>query len=201
MKILGISFSPRKNGNTETLMNEALSGAKQEGAEVELYRFAEHDIKTCDGCRVCWETGECHIADELEELCEKMLEADGIIFGTPVYFYSMNGQAKTFMDRTSVFSRPEKSLANKVGGVIVTAGSMGLVDVLKDFYFYIVTRQMIPANFVAAYAGAGGDAGKLEKCIKAAKDMGRQMVLIAQKKFEYPPKIRRASIAYGTHTK
>ncbi|OGO36143.1 MAG: hypothetical protein A2147_08850 [Chloroflexi bacterium RBG_16_57_8] len=198
MKILGLSCSPRKNGNTVTLLTEALNGAQQEGAEVELYSVAGKDIKPCDACRACARTGECHVKDDMQVLSAKLLEADGIIFGTPVYFYGMTAQAKTIMDRTIAFGQPAKTMANKVGGVIVTAGSLGMVDALKDLYFYMVTRQMLPANYVAAYPKA--DLKQMEKTMKAAGDLGRQMVQIAAKRFEYPGQFARSSFAFGTHT-
>ena len=201
MKILGLSCSPRRQGNTMTLLDLALQGAKQEGAEVELYSVAGKDIKPCDGCRACGETGECHIEDDMQGLYHKLLEADGIIFGTPIYFYSMTAQAKTIIDRTIALNRPERSLVNKVGGVVAVAGSMGIIDALKDLYFYMVTRQMIPANFVAAYPGAQDELRKMEQCLNATRDLGRQIVQIVTKKFEYPREFRRASFAFGTHTR
>jgi len=199
MKILGLSCSPRKQGNTMLLLKEALEGAKQEGAEVELYSVAGKNIKPCDGCRVCDKTGRCHIKDDMESLYDKLLEADGIIFGTPVYFYSMTAQAKAIIDRTIALGQPERSLANKVGGVIAVAGSQGTTDALKDLYFYMVTRQIIPANFVAAYPVE--DLRKMEKCLKASRDLGRQMVRIAAMKFKYPSEFPRPVFAYGTHTR
>jgi multimeric flavodoxin WrbA len=201
MKILGLSFSPHLSGNTVTLLNEVLKGANKEGAETELYSVAGKTYEPCDGCRVCWETGECHIQDEMQTVYSKLLEADGIIFGTPVYFYTMTGQAKLIIDRTVALGKPERCLANKVGGIVVVGGSLGLVDAVKDFYFFMTTRQILPANFVAAYAGASGDVVKLEKCMAAASDLGRQMVLIAKQNFKYPADIKRSSIAYGTHTR
>lgn len=200
MKILAISCSPRREGNTELLLAEALQGAQDEGAEVELYSVSGKTIEQCDGCGTCREAGECHIKDDMQELYQKMLEADGIIFGTPVYFYSMAAQAKTIIDRTIALGRPDKSLANKVGGVIAVAGSFGLADAVKDLYFYIVTRRMLPANYVAAYGGPQGDVKKLEKGMKAARDLGRQMVKLVEKKFEYPAEFMSPPIAYGTHT-
>ena len=201
MKILGLSCSPRKQGNTVILLGEALKAAQQEGANVELYSVSDKVFQPCDACRICRETGECHIQDEMQNLYEKLLEANGIIFGTPVYFHSMTGQAKTIIDRMCALNRPGRSLANKVGGVVVVGGSLGLIDAVKDVYFYFVTQQMLPANFVAAYAGAEGDVTKLEKCLTAARELGRQMVQLAAKKFEYPSDIRRSSFAYGTHTR
>ncbi len=196
MKILGLSLSPRKDGNTVILLNEALSGAQQEGAETELYSIAGKDIKPCDGCWGCRKAGECHIKDDMQELYTKMLEADGIIYGTPVYFYNMTGQGKMVIDRTLALGG---RLANKVGGVIAVAGSFGLADTVKDLYFYMITRRMLPASFIAAYGGGKGDVKDLEKCMKATGDLGREIVKIAAKKFEYPE--GGTHIAYGTHTR
>jgi hypothetical protein len=78
---------------------------------------------------------------------------------------------------------------------------MGLIDALKDLYFYMVTRQMLPANFVAAYPGAKDELRKMGRCMNAARDLGRQMVQIAVKKFEYPSQFSRTSFAFGTHTR
>jgi multimeric flavodoxin WrbA len=130
-----------------------------------------------------------------------MVEADGIVFGTPIYFYTMTAQAKAIVDRTIALSSPERNLANKVGGVVAVAGSLGLVDALKDLYFYFVTRQMLPANYVAAYGGPEGEVKDLEKCMQACHDLGRQMVRIAAKSFQYPKEIGRSSFAFGTHTR
>jgi multimeric flavodoxin WrbA len=199
MKVLGLSCSPRKNGNTMLLLGRALEGAKQEGAETELYSVSGKDLKPCEGCWVCTKGGECPIKDDMEELFGKMLGADGIIFGSPVYFYGMSAQAKTIIDRTIALNKPERNLANKVGGVVVTAGSLGIADALKDIYFYIVSRRMLPAHFVAAYPVT--DLEQMEKCMKATYDLGRQIVRIAARKFEYPADIPRQSIGFGTHTR
>ncbi len=201
MKILGLSCSPRKQGNTVLLINEALNSAGDAGAEIELYSVAGKDIQPCDACNACMKTGNCHIKDDMQELYAKLLEADGIIFGTPVYFYGMTAQAKAIIDRTialGTLGSQGKSMANKVGGVIVTAGSLGMVDALKDLYFYMVTRQMVPANYVAAYPKS--DMKEMQKCMKAAADLGKQMVGIISQGFSYPADIPRAAFAFGTHT-
>jgi len=200
MKILGVSFSPREGGNTETLINHALRGAQQDGARTELYSFVGKHVEVCDGCRTC-DKGVCHIQDDMQELYKKLVEADGIIFGSPTFFYTMASQGKVFMDRTMALSTPDKTLANKVGGIVAVAGSFGLIEVVKDWYFYIVTRGMLPANFVAAYGRDAGDVANLEKCMQATFDLGRQMVALANKKFEYPKEFNKRAIAYGTHTK
>lgn len=195
MKILGLSCSPRKAGNTDILMREALGGAEQEGAETELFSVSGKDIRPCDGCWSCTTKGECHIEDDIKPLRKMMEEADGIIFGTPVYVYTMTGQAKVIMDRTSSLD-----LSNKVGGVIVVAGSLGIIDPVKDLYFNMVIKKMLPANVVAVYAGDKGEVRKMEKGMQAARDLGREMVQIAAMGFKYPPGFRRNFFAFGTHT-
>ena len=143
MKILGISCSPRIKGNTVVLLEEVFRGARQEGAETELYSVSDKKIEPCQGCMSCRETGECVIEDDMKGLSNKMISADGIVFGTPVYFYNMTAQAKAIIDRTIALNRPERTLANKVGAVVAVAGSLGLASALKDLYFYFVTRQMV----------------------------------------------------------
>jgi multimeric flavodoxin WrbA len=200
MNILGLSFSPREQGNTELLLGKVCAGATELGATTELYRVADKRIAPCDGCGSCFKTGECHIQDDMQELYKKMLDAEGIVFGTPVYFYNMTAQGKAAIDRTIALGHAGKSLANKVGGIVVVGGSLGLVDAVKDLYFFMVTRQMLPASFIAAYASNKGDIKKLGKCQQAAEDLGRQMVRIAEKKFTYPEEFKANHFGYGTHT-
>lgn len=201
MKILGLCCSLRKGGNTEFLVNEVLQGAQQEGAETELYSVYGKNIQPCDGCHACKKTGECHIKDDMQDLYSKMLAADGIIYGSPSYFYGMSGAAKNIIDRTTSLDPPDRSLANKVGSVVAVGGGLGLSNILKDIYFYMVTKQILPANFLAGYGLQKGDAAKLENGIKAARELGKQMVRIAVKKFEYPEDIKASVFAYGTWNK
>jgi multimeric flavodoxin WrbA len=200
MKILGLSFSPREQGNTELLLDKVFSGAGQLGAETELYRVADKNIHGCKGCGSCFKTGKCQIQDDMQELYGKLLEADGIVFGTPVYFYNITAQGKAAIDRTIAIGHGGTSMANKVGGIIVVGGSLGLVDAVKDLYFYMAVRQMLPASFVAAYASNKGDIKKLEKCNKAAVDLGMQMVKMSAQGFKYPEEFKGSHIGYGTHT-
>lgn len=200
MKILGVSCSPRKKGNTVILLEEMLRGAAEHGADIELFSVSGKDIRGCDGCYSCFSKGVCHIQDDMQPLYEKLIGADGVVFGSPIHFYGMTAQAKAIMDRTFALNQPGKSLANKVGGVIVVAGSIGLIDALKDFYFFITLKRMLPANFVAAYATGKGDARKLEKGMNAAFKLGKEIVLLVDKKFEFPDEFPRNFFAFGTHT-
>ncbi len=200
MKILALSFSPREQGNTELLLDHVLQGARQHGADTELYRTADKDIRPCDACGVCFKSGECPIQDDMQEVYAKMLEADGIVFGSPVYFYNITAQGKAVIDRTLALGHSGWTLANKTGGIVVVGGSLGLIDAVKDLYFYMIVHQMLPANFIAAYSSNKGDVKRLEKCRSAAADLGKQLVKIAEKKFTYPEDVKANHIGYGTHT-
>ena len=98
-QILVISASFRKNGNSETLCNQFIKGALEAGNKVEKINLNDKHINFCHGCGVCNNTHKCVQKDDMEEILNKMVEADVIVFATPVYFYSMNGQMKTFIDR------------------------------------------------------------------------------------------------------
>ena len=105
------------------------------------------------------------------------------------------------MDRATALRHPERSLANKVGGIIVVSGSLGNINAVQELYFYIATRRMLPANYVAAYGLNKGDVKNLEQCMQAARNLGRLMVALVKMNFKYPEELMGRAIAYGTHTK
>ena len=197
MKVLAISGSPRKNGNTVLLLNRALEGARSAGAEVELFSVAGKDIKGCDACWACVKTGTCHIKDDVSPLHDLMAEADGIIFGTPIYFWGMTAQMKAIIDRSIAFAHGERTLANKVGGVVVVAGSLGMIDALKDFAYYFAQRRMLPANTVCAYTRDPKETIEMKGLLNDAYDLGRQMAALVAKGFEYPTEFIKGPGAFG----
>jgi multimeric flavodoxin WrbA len=201
MKILAISCSPRSNGSTVTILKEVLRGAQDEKAEVELYSVSGKTIQPCDGCWSCANTARCPIADDMQELYDKIVEADGIIFGTPIYFWGMTAQAKAVMDRTLALNRPGRNLTNKVAGVVVVCGSLGLVDALKDYSYFFIQRRMLPANQLAAYVSNPGELKDMVQCMSAAHRMGQQMVALVNMKFKFPEEFIERHGAYGTSRK
>lgn len=100
-KILIVSTSPRKGGNSETLAKEFAKGAKEAGHSVEMVCLWDKVIRFCSGCLVCQKTKRCVIHDDADVIAQKMLAADVIAFATPVYFYGMSGQMKTMLDRSN----------------------------------------------------------------------------------------------------
>lgn len=201
MKILAICCSPRKGGNTELLLKEALAGAEEAGAATELFTVAGRDIRPCQACNGCRKTGICVQKDDMQALYENMLAADGIIYGTPVYFYNMASQCKVVMDRTIALNHPERNLHHKVGGIVVVGASFGNIDAVKDLLFYFTSRKMLYAGCISAYGMGEGDVKQLPKCLAATRDLGKGMVKLAKMGIKYPPELMGMVIAYGTHTK
>ena len=100
MKILGICASPRGSKSTTLRLVQALlGGAREAGAEVELVDLCKLDIKFCNACQVCFKTGVCVHKDDFQGLYDKILAADGLVWGSPNYFCSVTAQMKTIIDR------------------------------------------------------------------------------------------------------
>ncbi|MFC1489843.1 flavodoxin family protein [Candidatus Latescibacterota bacterium] len=106
-KILGISGSPRKNGNTHILVSEILRGAAKAGAATEIVSLDNLDIKECNGCHTCWKGLDCVKNDDMNGLFERIADSDAVIFGTPVYWYGPTAIMKAFLDRFVYFNCPE----------------------------------------------------------------------------------------------
>lgn len=191
MKLLGIVCSPRTNGNTEVLVKEALDTARNLGAETEMIKVSDLNITPCDGCESCDITGECKIEDDMQDIYTKLLHSDGIIFGSPVYFWGVTAQAKAIIDRTFVFRR-DRRLRNKVAGAVVVArdsGASATFGALSDFFNL---HRMIPARSIGprtveelaqewgggviAYADKPREVKKDEQAIAKAQSLGKAIV-------------------------
>jgi multimeric flavodoxin WrbA len=99
MKALGIMGSPRRQSNTDILLDKALEGAREAGAEVEKVPVSKLKISPCLEIYACLKDGNCPIKDDMQLLYEKLLEADHIIFASPIFFYGITSQAKAIVDR------------------------------------------------------------------------------------------------------
>lgn len=100
-KVLILSASPRKGGNSDLLCDQFMLGAKEAGNQTEKIFLRDKTINYCTGCGTCFNMEKgCPQEDDMPEVLEKMIAADVIVMATPVYFYTMNGQMKTLIDRT-----------------------------------------------------------------------------------------------------
>jgi len=98
--VLILSASPRNGGNSDTLCDEFLRGAREAGHDAEKIFLRDHKIGYCTGCGACGSTHKCVQSDDMEKILDKMVKADVIVMATPVYFYTMDAQMKTLIDRT-----------------------------------------------------------------------------------------------------
>jgi len=118
-KIIVVTSSPRKDGNSETLAKKFAEGAKAAGNEVKFIAVRDVNLKFCTGCMFCQSHGKCVLGDGMNELYGDFENADVLAFATPVYYYAVSGQLKTFLDRLN----PLYPRANKFKEVYLLATS------------------------------------------------------------------------------
>lgn len=182
VRIIGLSASPRKDGNTEILVKEALKAAKRDGAETEFISLAGKEIQPCQACYTCRledSKGICAIEDDLPEIFEKFKKADGIIIGSPVYFLSVTAQLKALFDRslTLRYGRgnvkrkpglpggPEFLLTNKVGAAIAVGGGNGQQLTIQEILKWMVFQNMVVVGN-RLDLGTNARAGKIGSVLK-----------------------------------
>lgn len=146
-KVLILSGSPRNHGNSDTLCDEFSKGAIESGNEVEKIRVAEKNIGYCRACYACKNVGKCIIKDDMAEVLQKMIDADVIVFASPVYFYSIDAQLKAVIDRTVARWLEVKN---------------------KEFYYIVTAADVEKEAAETTLACFRGYAD----CVEGAKEMG-----------------------------
>ena len=147
-KVLILSASFRKGGNSDTLCDQFAKGASEAGNTVEKIHLNDKKIGYCRGCGVCNRTHKCVQNDDMAEILDKMVKADVIVMATPVYFYTMNGQMKTLVDRTV----PRYTEISN-----------------KDFYFIVAAADTSHANMEKTLQGFRGFT---DDCLDGAREKG-----------------------------
>jgi len=186
MKVLGISGSPRKGGNTEILLREALRAVEQMDCTTWLFSMSEKTVAPCRACGGCFETGACVIEDDMRELSSLMSRADAIIWATPVYFGNVTAQLKAVMDRTFA-ERQKGSLKGKVAGVLTVTRRVGAVQAKSLINSFCIAHGMIVAGGAIGYGREPGDVltgtggGINMTAIDEARLLGENVVLLARR--------------------
>lgn len=184
MKIVGLLSSPRgKNSNTFKLMEAALDGAVEAGAEVEAIDIAKLKIKYCTACDSCHGKGECSIKDDFNVVMEKLLAADGIICSSPNYITNVTAQLKTLFDRSPLLVH-EQLFEGKYGFSLTTVGSGDVNFVLDIMNNYMKTLGGNTIGGVGCAMSQGPSA--LEATIEKSHDMGKDLVNAIKEKTQYP---------------
>jgi multimeric flavodoxin WrbA len=188
MKVVGINGSPRKKGNTSILINHVFKELEQEGIETELVQVGGRKIRGCLACYKCFENKDRRCSndnDVLNGILGKMIEADGIILGSPTYFSDMTSEMKSLIDRCGLVSTANGGLfTHKVGASLAVARRAGAVttfDALNHFFLY--NQMFVPGSsyWNVAIGLAPGDVEKDEEGINIMKTLGRNMAWLMKK--------------------
>jgi len=174
-RVLGLVGSPRRHGNTETLVREVLGGADAAGASVGLVLLPELNIHPCLGCEHCLKHGVCVHDDDLAQVVTKLRESDVWVFGTPVYFFGPSAQFKAFLDRW--VGIPEEVYQGKrVAYVIPLAANSeeiagSTVDILERSAQ--LKGMTISGGVVAPRLLNLGEAAKDDELLARARELGQ----------------------------
>ena len=183
MKVLGINGSPRGSKSQTLILVEAvLDGAKASGAEVELVDVCKLKINYCNACGVCFAKGKCIHEDDFEDLYRKILDSDGLVLASPVYFRSVTAQLKTLIDRMADAIHCQL-LTGKYGCAVATAGSPNYVEV-TDYLNRIIIG--FGASAVGSVGAAPSIPGDMEAKKKDAFMLGKTLVDAIKTKRVYP---------------
>lgn len=185
IKIIGIVGSPRVGGNTEYIVTETLKTIEKDGVETELVRLSDKEIRPCDACLSCRTKGDCWVEDDLKQIFNKMMNADGIILSSPVYFGSATPQMKALIDRAGYLSVAKgRVFENKVGGAIVVARRAGHNFTLAQLIFFFLHQGMIVPGSTYWNMAFGREKGEVvqdEEGLKTIRDYSKKMIWLIEK--------------------
>jgi multimeric flavodoxin WrbA len=188
-KILAIVGSPRKDGNTDILVQKVVEGAASKEARVETLWLGGLNIRECDGCHVCWpakrrglarggQRKPCAKRDDMLDIYPKIIESDAIIFGTPVYWYGPTALMKAFIDRFVYFNCPENraQIRGKKAAIVIPfeeenpETAKPLVEFFEKCLGYL--EMQLVGSIVVGGVGAKGDILKKPDRLQEAYELG-----------------------------
>jgi len=183
-QILVLKSSPRENGNSNALAEQLVSGAKEEGAEVESLMLHDMNIQPCDACDVCQETGVCIVKDDMQKIYPLLEKADAIVLASPIYYFTISAQAKLVIDRFYALETEQgNTLKGKEIGIILTygdtdlhnSGGINAIRTLEDIFRYIGAKIV---GIVHGTADEVGDAEKEPELMKRAYKLGQKLAAV-----------------------
>ena len=176
-KVVAVIGSPRRGGNTATLVDAALEELERRGCRCTRIMLADLRIDACDGHENCGERASCPHDDDMPGVLEQVYAADGLILASPVYYENVSGQMKTFIDRNATRYYHEHWLTPKVVGLIAVAAGSGLDDTLAAMRRFIAlsSPQEVPVVSLGGCADKPGDAAKNAELMAQARALGRSI--------------------------
>ncbi len=183
MKVLGINGSARKDGNTAIIIQRVFEELNSEGIEIELVQFAGQVIEPCKACFACGGKGNCvHHKDAFTEVFEKMVEADGIILGSPVYSADVSANMKAFIERAAVVCDMNPGLlTHKVGASVAAVrrgGALNAIDTMNHFFLNHEMFVVGSTYWNMVYGQMPGDVLKDEEGMNNMKNLGQNIAFL-----------------------
>ena len=185
MKALGFNGSPRKDGNTFILMSKVFHELEKEGIETEIVQLSEREIHGCIACYKCIENKDKRCAvkkDAANEYIEKLVAADGILLGSPVYFMDVTPEMKALIDRVGYVSRSNGGMyKNKVGAAVAVLRRSGGMHAIDSMNHFLLSQEIF---IVGRAIALGRDKGEVEKDaegIQLSKSLGQRMAWLMKK--------------------
>ena len=177
MIVLAIVGSPRAEGNTSYLVDQALEAVGEAGIDTEKIILSQYEVNPCLGHDACASYESCTQKDDAGWILDKFRAADGVILAAPVYYYNVPAQMKAFLDRNYWLYRHEQKYQARTVGIIVVANQIGIEDTLYTLRQF--TEDFDISNegiFIATgYANEIGDAASSLSLAEEARQLGRQM--------------------------
>lgn len=187
-KVIAFNGSPRSEGNTSILIKQVFSVLIENGIETELIQIGNKTVHGCTACGKCreFQDKKCHIKNDLLNKCiEKMIEADGIILGSPVYFADITSEMKALIDVAGYVMRGNgQLLARKVAAGVVSMRRAGDLHALNSMNNFFMINQMIVPGSSYWNIGIGGNVGDVlndTEGINTMKKLGENMAWLLKK--------------------
>ncbi|WP_066639019.1 flavodoxin family protein [Desulfolucanica intricata] len=191
MKIIGINGSPRKSqSRTGQLVQEVLNSARTAGAETEYFNITDVKLNFCFACGKCHEVGYCIQKDDFESLMDKIMAADGLVVGSPVYIYQITAQLKVWVDRLGGPTIHCQKLLGKYGAVVATSGSAGENETAQYLESTLINTGMQCVGRVAGSIEVDGLLTPDSSLMQYAKELGLSLVRAIENKQEFPEQIQ-----------
>ncbi len=186
MKVIGISGSPRRGGNTETLLSEVLRGAEEAGAETRLFILSGMKIAPCRHCDGCLAEGDCVVKDDMWLIYPEIESMDALVLASPIFFYGVTAQTKAMIDRFQAFWARKYVLKRRIAakkreGVFISTGGTEFPDTfehakatVKNFFLVIDVKYW--AELLFPGVDRKGEIEEHPTALKDAHLLGKRLV-------------------------
>jgi len=185
MKVVAFNGSPRKDGNTTALIRHVFEELEARGIETELVQLSDKAVKGCIACEKCGHNKDQRCAvtnDDANECIAKMLDADGIILGSPVYFQDVTSEMKALIDRCGYVSRSNgRMFKKKVGAAVASVRRSGAIHTLDTMNHFFLSGEMVLVGRAIGVGRAKGEVEKDAEGIELATSLGQRMAWVLGK--------------------